>query len=75
MDDMSKKYQDVFEDMVKCYLENINEDKYDDEIKLSNSEIKQIAYKMIYKNEYIWEVINDTIDMYIGKILEERSGN
>lgn len=63
-------YDIVFRDMVKCYLEDMEED---DKIHLTDSEIQEIAYKMIYKNEYLWEIINETIDMYIGNILNERS--
>lgn len=65
---MIDMYNLVFEDMVKCYLENFEEN----ELSLTESEIKEIAYKMIYKNEYLWEIINETIDNYIGRILLER---
>lgn len=61
-------YDLVFQDMVKCYLDNFEEN----ELSLTESEIKEIAYQMIYKNEYIWEIINETIDIYIGNILNER---
>lgn len=69
-------YDLVFEDIVKCYIEDNNyvgnEENF---IELTEREIKRIAYKMICKNEYIWEIINETIDMYIGEILLEREKN
>ncbi len=66
--DILKMYDLVFQDMVKCYLENMEEE---DRVKIAEEEIKEIAYKMIYKNEYLWEIINDTIDNYLGDILVE----
>ena len=64
-------YDLVFRDIVKCYLEDIN-CVDEEEITLSESEINEIAHKLIYKNEYIWEIIHETIDCYIGKIINER---
>ena len=66
--DILKMYDLVFQDMVECYLENMEED---DKLKVSEETIKEIAYKMIYKNEYLWEIINDTIDTYLGQYIEE----
>ena len=63
-------YDLVFQDAVKCCLEDINYEE--DKIVLTEQEIKRIAYKMIYKNEYIWEIINETIKDYIDDILKER---
>lgn len=65
---MIAMYNKVFQDMVKCYLENMEEE---DKTKLTEEEIEDIAYKMIYRNDYLWEIINETIDMYIGKILNK----
>lgn len=65
-------YDLVFEDCVKCYLENNNYVGNENYIDLTDKEIKRIANKMVYKNEYIWEIINEVIDMYIGEILRER---
>lgn len=67
--EMSKMYELVFQDMVKTYLENLEEDKI--EI-ISVDDIKDIAYKLIYKNEYVWEIINETIDTYISNIIYEK---
>lgn len=67
--EMSKMYELVFQDMVKTYLENLEEAKI--EI-ISVDDIKDIAYKLIYKNEYVWEIINETIDTYISNIIYEK---
>ena len=67
--EMIKMYDLVFQDMIKCYLEEMEEE---DKIRLSTEDIEEIAYKMIYKNEYLWEIINETIDCYISNILEEK---
>ena len=61
---MTEMYEKVFEDMVRCYIEDM---EGEDKVELGDSIIKHIAYKMIYKNEYLWEVINETIDAYIGR--------
>ena len=73
-DKMIKMYDLVFQDMVQCYIENLNTDLEENEgaLSITEDEKKEIAYKMIYKNEYLWEIINDTIDNYIGDILRER---
>lgn len=62
--EMLEMYQKVFEDMVKCRLEDL--EAYEG-IKLSKEQIKRIAYKLIYDSDYLWEQINDTIDIYIRK--------
>lgn len=63
--EMYEMYELVFQDMVKCYLENLDKETLE-ELKITQGDIEIIAYKMIYKNEYLWEVINDTIDAYLG---------
>lgn len=68
--DIDKMYKLVFEDAVRCYIEDFGD--YEDKPILSEEEIKEIAYKMIYKNEYLWEIINSTIDCYIGEILNDK---
>jgi hypothetical protein len=71
--EMSKMYELVFQDIVKTYLENLEEDKIE---MISVDDIKDIAYKLIYKNEYVWEIINETIDTYINNIIyENERGN
>ena len=66
--DILKMYDLVFQDMVKCYIENMEEE---DKIKINEEDIKDIAYKMIYKQEYMWEIINETIDNYLQDYLIE----
>lgn len=63
-------YDLVFVDMVKSHLESINYMK-DEKTILSESEIEDIAYNMLYKNEYLWEIISETIDSYIDSLKEE----
>ena len=42
---------------------------------LNEEEIKKIAYKLIYKNDYIWEILNETIKDEIDNIIKERKNN
>ena len=67
--EINKMYMEVFKDCVNCYLDNMEEE---DKIKISEKEIEKIANKIIYKNDYVWEVIDETINMYIGDILLEK---
>lgn len=53
-------YDLVFEDAVKCYLADINYEG-DKKIELSKEEIKEVAHRLIYKQEYMWEIINECI--------------
>lgn len=62
-------YKEVFKDCVECYLDGMEEE---DKVKLSEKDIKDIAYKLIFESEYMWETINETIDYLIGKKLIER---
>ena len=66
---MSDMYDLVFQDAVKCYLENLKEEEKQ---KISDGDIKKIAYRLIYKNEYIWEVINEVIRDGIDEILNQK---
>ena len=71
--DILKMYDLVFEDCVKCYLENLNDDEEEEEkTTLTDREIKKIAHNLIYDNDYLWETINETIDYEIGRIIRER---
>jgi hypothetical protein len=56
-------YEIVFEDMVKCYIED-----YADEEKVSESDIKHIAKRLVYKSEYLWEVIHEHIQNEIDNL-------
>lgn len=53
-------YDLVFEDMVKCYIEDMNYEE-DEKLELSKQDIKEVAHRLIYKQEYMWEVINECI--------------
>ena len=55
-----KMYDIVFEDIVRNYIEDI---EYDRQMKLniSDSGIKSIVHNLIYKSEYMWEIINEHI--------------
>lgn len=66
-------YDLVFQDMIKCYIKENNyignEDNF---IELNEREIKEIANKLIYRSEYMWEVIKETIDVHVGLLLQEK---
>lgn len=53
-------YDLVFEDMVKCYIEDMNYEE-DEKLELSKQDIKEVVHRLIYKQEYMWEVINECI--------------
>ena len=73
---ISDAYKLTFEDAVKCYLEGLNYvGNEKNVIDLTEEEIKKIAYRLIYKNEYMWEIINETIKIEIDDILKERKNN
>jgi hypothetical protein len=67
METIIDKYKIVFEDMVKTYLNDL-----EDKVELTDNEIKQIAFNLLYKHETLWEYINEHIDYEIGKVLLER---
>lgn len=69
MNNVISMYEEVFKDCVKCYLEDMEEEN---KVELTETEINRIVYQMIYKNDYLWEVVNEQINYYIGKVLEER---
>lgn len=63
-------YDLVFQDAVKCYLADVN---YEEEkLNLSEDDIKNIAYRLIYKREYMWEVINECIESEIEYLKESK---
>ena len=71
-------YEFIFQDMVECYIADMNYSKEEDneeKITLTENEIKEIAHKMVYKCEPLWEYINETIDYLVGRILSERDEN
>lgn len=65
-----KMYDLVFTDIVKNYVDEYNYSS-DDKITIAEEDIKEIAHKLIYKNEYIWQVINETINVYLEDYLKE----
>ena len=72
--DILKMYDVVFKDMVDCYLENYNQDleEYQKYREITEEEKQHIAYRLIYKSEYLWDVINDTIEIELQDILKEK---
>lgn len=70
--DIKEAYNLVFKDMIECYIEGMHEN---DKIFLTDEEIQGIVYKMIYKEIYLWNCINETIDFYISKLMKEKEGN
>lgn len=77
MEEMLKKYEDVFKDMVQCRIEDMNYDLEENEpIKtITENEKEIIAHKMIYDNDYLWEIINSTIDEYINRTIANRNNS
>ena len=69
--DIIEMYALVFRDMVRRYLED--EDLDIDRDKVDESIIRRVAYDLIYKSEYLWETINEHIEMYLEKYLGEEN--
>lgn len=65
-----KMYDLVFTDIVKNYVDDYNYSS-DDKITITEEDIKEIAHKLIYKNEYIWQIINETINVYLEDYIKE----
>lgn len=65
-----KMYDLVFTDIVKNYVDDYNYSS-DDKITITEEGIKEIAHKLIYKNEYIWQIINETINVYLEDYIKE----
>ena len=61
---MNNIYEEVFTDCVEYRLEELNK-------KLPKRIIKVIVDKLIYKEENMWEYINNTIDLYIDKEMKK----
>lgn len=62
--EMIEMYEKVFKDCVECYFDNID-------IELSEEQKDYIVDKLIYKSEYMWEVIDETIENLYQSIKEE----
>lgn len=67
--DIYKEYDDVFRDIVNCYLENNNINK------ISDDEIKIIANRLIMKNEPMWEFIYECVRVEFKRIKDLRKKN
>jgi hypothetical protein len=69
MKDIYEEYDDVFKDIVNCYLEDKNINN------LTDDEIRIIANRLIYKNDTIWEYINECIYYEVQRIKDLRKKN
>ena len=72
-----KMYELVFKNEVQDYIESLNMDLEENEkaLTLTEDEKDIIAHKLVFKNEYLWETIHETIDYEINYILKERGKN
>ena len=61
---MNNIYEEVFTDCVEYRLEELNK-------KLPKRIIKVIVDKLLYKEDSMWEYINNTIDLYIDKEMKK----
>lgn len=75
MDKITKMYYEVFEDMVQNRIECMNYDLEENNkyLTITKEEKKIIAEKLIRRAEPMWEIIYDTIDMYVNDIIEKRN--
>ena len=69
MKDIHEEYDDVFKDIVNCYLEDKNINN------LTDDEIRIIANRLICENENIWEYINECIYYEVKRIKDLRKKN
>lgn len=69
MKDIHEEYDDVFKDIVNCYLEDKNINN------LTDDEIRIIANRLICKNETLWESINECIYYEVQRIKDLRKKN
>lgn len=69
MKDIHEEYDDVFKDIVNCYLEDNNINN------LTEDEIRIIANRLICKNDTIWEYINECIYYEVQRIRDLRKKN
>ena len=69
MKDIHEEYDDVFKDIVNCYLEDKNINN------LTDDEVRIIANRLICENENIWEYINECIYYEVQRIRDLRKKN
>lgn len=66
MEDIYEEYDDVFKDIVNCYLEDHNITI------LNEDDVRIIANRLIYKNDTIWEYINECIYYEVERIKDRK---
>lgn len=66
MKDIYEEYDDVFKDIVNCYLEDHNITI------LNEDDVRIIANRLIYKNDTIWEYINECIYYEVERIKDRK---
>ena len=64
--DIFKEYDDVFRDIVYCYLEDNNINT------ITSDEVSIIANRLIMKNEPMWECIKDCVGIEVKRIKDLR---
>lgn len=69
MKDIHEEYDDVFKDIVNCYLEDKNINN------LTDDEIRIIANRLICKNESLWDYVNECVYYEIKRIKDLRKKN
>lgn len=67
-------YEIVFQDIVKNYIEeyNLYKGNSEDSLSLSETEIEKIAHNLIYDREYMWEIINDNVELEIENYINRK---
>lgn len=69
MKDIFKEYDDVFRDIVYCYLEDKNINT------ITSDEVAIIANRLIMENAPMWEHINNCIDYEVKRIKDLKKKN
>ena len=67
--DIFKEYDDVFRDIVYCYLEDKNINT------ITSDEVAIIANRLITKNEPMWEYIKECVGYEVNRIRDLRKKN
>ena len=63
--DILEQYKNVFEDCIECWCDAMD-------IEIGESEKSIIVDKLIYKSDYMWDVINEHIATYVYNLKEEK---
>ena len=64
-------YEEVFQDMVESYIADVNYDS-EEKLELTKGEVREVANKLLYKSEYLWEIIDEHVTTYIDDVLKDR---